>query len=226
MLQFVHLSGSAAGKDLQTRRKVRSQAMRDFRRRQRAEREAGRICAVLRIRPTQDTDQLVATQTGKPQSGATTPKSAKSRVQSRERSVSGGSSAEAECSRRNSERGMIPTSVPMSYASQESSFQIPSTQAPPIVLFDDMSGDIEPHWGELAQSQSEPTQWLPGLMGKTSSIPRAPSAWGNETEDPFQSPAQIGQMFGFCKSCALTATVFIVIRKLIGWQIYTGCGQD
>ena len=41
MLEFVHLSGREAGKDLQTRRKVRSQAMRDFRRRQRAEREAG-----------------------------------------------------------------------------------------------------------------------------------------------------------------------------------------
>ncbi|TKA74578.1 hypothetical protein B0A55_06310 [Friedmanniomyces simplex] len=39
MLEFVHLSGAEAGKDLQTRRKVRSQAMRDFRRRQREEQE-------------------------------------------------------------------------------------------------------------------------------------------------------------------------------------------
>ncbi|KAK0363596.1 hypothetical protein LTR02_010860 [Friedmanniomyces endolithicus] len=37
MLEFVHVSGPEAGKDLQTRRKVRSQAMRDFRRRQREE---------------------------------------------------------------------------------------------------------------------------------------------------------------------------------------------
>jgi hypothetical protein len=41
MLEFVHFTGAEAGKDSQTRRKVRSQAMRDFRRRQREEREAG-----------------------------------------------------------------------------------------------------------------------------------------------------------------------------------------
>ncbi len=43
MLEFVHLTGAAAGKDASTRRQVRSQAMRDFRRRQRAEREAGKV---------------------------------------------------------------------------------------------------------------------------------------------------------------------------------------
>ncbi|KAF7188713.1 hypothetical protein HII31_09965 [Pseudocercospora fuligena] len=42
MLQFVHVDGANGGKDLQTRRKVRSQAMRDFRRRQRAEKEAAK----------------------------------------------------------------------------------------------------------------------------------------------------------------------------------------
>lgn len=47
MLEFVSLSGEADGKDLQTRRKVRSQAMRDYRRRQRAEREAGKVCMQL-----------------------------------------------------------------------------------------------------------------------------------------------------------------------------------
>lgn len=36
MLEFVNLTGAEAGKDEQTRRKVRSQAMRDYRRRQRA----------------------------------------------------------------------------------------------------------------------------------------------------------------------------------------------
>ncbi|QIW95065.1 hypothetical protein AMS68_000583 [Peltaster fructicola] len=48
MLQFVHLTGPDAGKDQTTRRKVRSQAMRDFRRRQRAENERKRVASPQR----------------------------------------------------------------------------------------------------------------------------------------------------------------------------------
>lgn len=43
----------------------------------------------------------------------------------------------------------------------------------------------------------------PGIL---SYIPKGPSTWGEETLEPFSSPAQVGRMFKICKTC-MTANI-------------------
>lgn len=205
MLEFVHLSGASAGKDLQTRRKVRSQAMRDFRRRQRAEREAGvlsyfKIRSSITVSDTHPVDPSL-----KPES--ITSKQKSSKRHSRDRSASAASAIVPE--RRRSSQSVSPKTNPTYLDENVSLSASSSIQTPSVVVFDDMSANMDSRFDDLPQqatrrTQSESSKWLPQWIDQPSPVSRSHSTWGPESSvDPFQSPAQINQMFNFCKSCQL-----------------------
>ncbi|KAF2165834.1 hypothetical protein M409DRAFT_55694 [Zasmidium cellare ATCC 36951] len=193
MLEFVHVSGSSGGKDLQTRRKVRSQAMRDFRRRQREEREAGKPGA-----------KPHGKRLSVPHSRSVSPA-----WPGRERATSTSSmSTEASSSRRHSSRSAA-SPRPMPFVSQkdgESSFQAMHISQPSSTTQFDMSAvDAMENWQldpKSTQMDSLSAYWQPAMTGEPSpsNVTQEQATWLNDSDDFFGSTAQIGQMLGFCRS--------------------------
>lgn len=67
--------------------------------------------------------------------------------------------------------------------------------------------DAEDNWQldpELMQMHLLSTYWQPekGVESPAANVTWEPNSWTNEPDDFFGSTAQIGQMLGFCRSCA------------------------
>ena len=88
----------------------------------------------------------------------------------------------------------------------------PSLHMPAITLYGDYFCEDAPqelYYGPQAlhRSRSDLPPWNPTTVrNQPMFIPRSPSAWNPATDDPFQSPAQLNQMFAFCKSCSCATT--------------------
>lgn len=204
MLEFVHLSGSEAGKDLQTRRKVRSQAMRDFRRRQRAEREAGTGCICSDFVDVSINYSIAAKSSG---SEAIPTKNPASKSRSRQRVTSKALESPTDSVETAPYQESNGTSKP-SLLNRVASTPTSSRQLPTIVIPSNNSALTK---SALSDSSREVRLQAPSncvrrpsqqssQRGSTAST--SPTAWCAEMEDPFQSPAQLNEMSAFCKSCA------------------------
>lgn len=214
MLEFVHLSGAEAGKDIQTRRKVRSQAMRDYRRRQRLEREAGE-------RPPIDPRPITGlTRTAQKASGLQTSKSAGHRSSSsgahRDRSASSGMSV-LPVERRGAHSTAHDQAPYAAFLSKDIRPAPPLSRAstPSITLYGDYPSDTTSEdvlFGPTPLVHSAQPEWLDPALLRISPhpqplwIPRSPSPGRAETTDPFDSPAQVDRMLAFCKSCSFMTT--------------------
>lgn len=175
----------------------------DFRRRQREEREAGKA-------GHKSHNKRLSVPVSRSVSPAWS---------GRERATSTSSiSTEASSSRANRSTSAV-SPRPLPFVSQkdgESSFQaiqMPQHQPSPAQI--DMSAvDAMENWQldpELLQMDFLSTCWQPGMEMETwaSDITQKPSSWTNESDDFFESTAQIGQMLGFCRSCASVSCITI-----------------
>ncbi|KAK0258164.1 hypothetical protein LTR91_020310 [Friedmanniomyces endolithicus] len=206
MLQFVHVSGPEAGKDLQTRRKVRSQAMRDFRRRQREEK--GKHDGASGPKKTTKSRKVAtsASEQGSPRIQA-----------SRSRATSTTSSASrASYSRAASMTSSTPWISSIEHGTPDGSLSVSITRAASAPTYGyALLDDSTPH--SFVQPQLVPKQtpeWpipehmylTPGWMPQpTYTISRSPSIWGSDTEDYFQHAGhtpRTPQGFTFCHCCA------------------------
>nr|POF03901.1 hypothetical protein CFP56_21657 [Quercus suber] len=193
MLEFVHLTGADAGKDAQTRRKVRSQAMRDYRRRQRQSREA-------------------STKTSQsPQPSRSSARRGTLVNQERLQSVSPGSSTSWSLPHVEGihvdDAGHPGTStynpdreyaLPMGTSARTAS-EGPHGRRHPNVNSQDVETSRPP-----AKFLSQQT--IPGALSSTESLrwnTHETSTWYNDMDDHFQSPELVNVMFNFCQSCAL-----------------------
>lgn len=166
--------------------------MIDFRRRQREEREAGKV------------GKSHSKRLSVPHSRSVSPSWA-----GRERATSTSSmSTEASSTRRHSSRSAA-SPRPMPFISQkdgESSFQAMHTSQPSSILPYDMSAvDAMENWQlDPSSTDSLSTYWQPDSLRdpSPSAIGHDQPAWINDGDDFFGSTAQIGQMLGFCRSCA------------------------
>lgn len=89
----------------------------------------------------------------------------------------------------------------------ESSFQAIQTPRSSLAQVDVSAVDAMENWQldpELTQMDLLSTYWRPGMDMRTSAadVVQEPSTWIKKTDDVFESTAQIGQMLGFCRSCA------------------------
>lgn len=101
-----------------------------------------------------------------------------------------------------------------------------SVPTPHIMLCGDYSSDQAPEEmlirrPQYQRAQSESLHRHPNTVEQRMPfMPGSPSILGMETDDPFQSPAQIAQMFGFCRSClSATANQTLCQACTDGWNI-------
>ncbi|KAK0281829.1 hypothetical protein LTR35_002986 [Friedmanniomyces endolithicus] len=206
MLEFVHVSGPEAGKDLQTRRKVRSQAMRDFRRRQREEKgkNDGGVPA-----------SKTTTKSRKAAPGAS--KQGSPRIQtSRSRATSTTSSASrASNSRAASMTSSTPWIPSIEQATPDGSLSVPTTRTTSAPTYGHAFDSNPAHSYIHPQLIPEHTPEWPipehmyltpdWMLQPTSTTSRSPSVWASDTEDYFQHPGhtpRTPQGFSFCHCCA------------------------
>ncbi|KAK4570428.1 hypothetical protein LTR86_002508 [Recurvomyces mirabilis] len=216
MLQFVHQSGAEAGKDDETRRKVRSQAMRDFRRRQREEREAVTKTGRARV--------------SKSQRQSRSPQAHPCATSNRSRAVSLQS---------DSTRSESSQSATFEWKSTDEFLAVPTSRTPSIALQDDHSSDGGSPGYYLTPREQSPGQyftppelpsnyyfaarepspapsqiiyWTPELRKVELHQPsRSPSIWGSDVEaGSYPPPIQVEQTLNFCRSCT-TSTLNLFI---------------
>ncbi|KAK0917895.1 hypothetical protein LTR91_021411 [Friedmanniomyces endolithicus] len=186
MLEFVHVSGPEAGKDLQTRRKVRSQAMRDFRRRQREEK--GKNDGVSA--PNKTTKSRKAA-TGPSEQGSPRIQASRSRATSTTSSASRVSNSRAA-----SMTSSTPWIPSIEQAPPDSSLSVPITRTtstptsgyaldnnlPHSYLQPQLIPEHTPEW-PIPEHMYLTPDWM---LQPTYTTSRSPSIWGSDTEDYFQ----------------------------------------
>ena len=84
-------------------------------------------------------------------------------------------------------------------------YRVPSLDIDAVERIERSCGAAEPHDTERREKAcSRSTLALSkrtDASDRVEEIPRSPSTWGQETPDPFSSPAQVSKMMALCKTC-------------------------
>jgi len=104
-----------------------------------------------------------------------------------------------------------PPATTYGYDSPDLSLARSVAHTPSIPLYGDHPTldvpDGQYHRPQMMQrALSDAPYWTPMVKEQRLSIPASPPVWITETDDFFQSHAQINQMFAFCKSCSSVTT--------------------